>query len=126
MSLATIVDSINNLLEKARTPFLPISALILACSIFKRPGTAPMLIASKIIKEQPYNTEMPDGTPNMMNRLIYSMTSNIISSIQTDGVVEVVIPAGSMVINGTCITPIGPGTVTATNTTPTKGYGILR
>jgi hypothetical protein len=130
MSLSKIIESVTNILGSIRAPFIPIPAIILACSIFKRPGLSPMMIATNIIKSQsdfgaPTGL-LPDGSPNMMNSLIYSITQNIVTSMQQTMVVESVIPAGSMVITGTCVTPLGPGTLTATNATPTKAYGIPR
>ena len=38
MAIDKIVSKVTSFLEKARTPVIPIPAVILACSLFKRPG----------------------------------------------------------------------------------------
>lgn len=125
-----IVNSINNLLNKARTPVIPIPAAILACSIFKRPGLSALMIASRVIRRQAdFNAPtgpLPDGSENKMNALIYVMTDEIVKEIQKSCVVESVIPAGSMVITGMGANAGGPVAVTCTNTMPVKVTGIPR
>lgn len=128
--LEKIVNAVMGLMEKARAPFIPISAVILACSVFKRPGLSPMMIAANIIKRQsefgaPTGT-LPDGSSNMMNALIYVMSDEIIKEIQRNCVVESVIPPGTMVITGTGANAGGPVAITATNTNPVKATGIPR
>lgn len=125
-----IVDSITNLLNKARVPVVPIPAIILACSVFKRPGLSAMMIAANVIRRQAEfgapTGAMPDGSPNMMNSLIYVMADEMVKEIQRNAIVESVIPAGTMVITGMGANAGGPVAITATNTTPVKTTGILR
>lgn len=128
--LQKIVDSIMGLLEKARVPIIPIPAIILACSIFKRPGLSAMLIAANVIRRQAEfgapTGPSPDGSPNMMNALIYVMADEIVKEIQHNCVIESVIPAGTMVITGGGANAGGPVAITATNSTPVKVTGIPR
>lgn len=130
MSLEKIVNAVTGLLEKARTPIVPIPAIILACSLFKRPGASAMTTAANVIKRQSEfgapTGVMPDGSPNMINSLIYLIVSEIYRELSENGVVEVAIPANSLVITGSGANAGGPVVITGTNTTPSKGWGTLR
>jgi hypothetical protein len=128
--LQKIVDAITGLFEKARVPVIPIPAILLACSVFRRPGLSAMMIAANVIKRQAEfgapTGALPDGSRNMMNALIYVMTDEIVKEIQKNCVVEGVVPAGSVVITGGGANAGGPVAITATNSMPTKVTGIVR
>lgn len=128
--LQKIVDAVMGLLEKARTPIVPIPAIILACSVFKRPGTSCMLASANVIKRQSEfgapTGALPDGSPNMMNSLIYVNMCETLKELKDNGVVEVVIPANSIVITGMGANAGGPVSFTGTNPMPIKGTGIIR
>jgi hypothetical protein len=128
--LSKIIESINNLIEKSRAPFIPIPAIILACGVFKRPGISAMIIASNIIKRQSEfgapTGILPDGSTNKMNSLIYIMTEEIIKELQKNCVIESVIPAGTIEIQGMGANAGGPVTIKATNTKAVKATGIPR
>lgn len=128
--LQKIIDSIMGLLEKARAPFTPIPAIILACGVFKRPGLSPMMIAANVIKRQSEfgapTGPLPDGSSNMMNSLIYVMVDEVVKEFQRNCVIESVVPAGTMVITGMGANAGGPVSITATNTLPVKVIGIPR
>lgn len=119
MALERITNAINGLLEKARVPFIPISAAILACSVFRRPGMSPMMVAARVIRRQSEfgapTGALPDGTPNMMNSLVYVLTEEIIREGRENGIVEGVIPRNSIVITGTGASAAGPVAFTGTN-----------
>lgn len=125
-----IVDSINKLLDKVRVPVIPIPAILLLCSVFRRPGLSAMMIAAKAIKRQSEfgapTGALPDGSSNMMNSLIYILTEEIVREIQHNCVVESVIPPGTMVITGFGANAGGPVTIIGTNTLPVKATGITR
>lgn len=128
--LQRIVDAVTGLLEKARTPFIPIPAILLACSVFTRPGTSCMMAAANAIKRQNEfgapTGALPDGSPNMMNALIYVNMCETLRELRENGVVEVVIPANSIVITGMGANAGGPVAITGTNPMPIKGTGIIR
>lgn len=125
-----IVNSINNLLNKVRTPIIPIPAILLLCSVFKRPGLSPMMIAANVIKRQSEfgapTGALPDGTPNMMNSLIYVLVDEVVKEVQKNCVIESVIAPGTMVITGFGANGGGPVTIIGTNTMPVKATGIPR
>jgi hypothetical protein len=125
-----IVDSVNSLLQSVRTPVIPIPAILLLCTVFRRPGISPMLISANVIKRQSEfgapTGSLPDGSRNMMNSLIYVMTEEIINELQKSCVIESVIPPGTVQMIGTGANGGGPVVVTSTNTLPIKATGILR
>lgn len=125
-----IVDSITKLIDKVRVPVIPIPAVILACSIFRRPGLSAMMIAANVIRRQSEfgapTGALPDGSPNMMNSLIYVMADEIVKEVQKNCVIESVIPAGTMVITGMGANAGGPVAVTCTNPMPIKATGLPR
>lgn len=128
--LEQIVENISKLLNKVRVPVIPIPAVILACSVFKRSGLSALMIASNVIRRQAEfgapTGVLPDGSPNKMNALIYVMTDEIVKEIQRNCIIESVIPAGTMVITGMGANAGGPVAVTCTNTAPVKATGLPR
>lgn len=128
--LQTIVNTVNTVLEKARIPFVPIPAILLVCSIFKRPGMSDIATTARIIKAQAEfgapTGPLPDGTPNKMNALIYRIVREMNKEAREYGVTESVIQPGAISVAGTVATPMGPGTFVGTNTTPVKAYGTQR
>jgi hypothetical protein len=125
-----IVDSINNLLTKARVPLIPIPAILLLCSVFTRPGMSSMLASANVIRRQSEfgapTGPMPDGSPNMMNSLIYVNMSETMKEIRDNAVVEAVIPPNSIVMTAFGGNAGGPITVTGSNILPVKVTGIIR
>lgn len=129
-TIEKFVNSITNLLKKARPPLVPIPAVLLVCSVFKRPGLSSLMIASNVIRRQAEfgapTGVLTDGGQNKMNALIYVMSDEIIKEIQRNCVVESVIPPGTMVITGMGANAGGPVAVTCTNPAPIKVTGFPR
>lgn len=129
-AITRIVDTINGVLEKARTPIIPIPAILLLCSVFKRPGLSPMMMASRIIKRQSEfgaNTGvLPNGESNMMNSLISVICEEVVREVQTNCVIESVVAPGTIFITGEGANAGGPVVITGTNTNPVKATGLPR
>ena len=125
-----IVEKITNVVEKIRVPAIPIPAILLLCSVFRRPGLSAMIIAAKVIRRQSEfgapTGALPDGSSNKMNALISIMAEEIVSEIQKSCVVESVIPPGGMTITGFGANAGGPVTIIGTNTLPVKATGLPR
>jgi hypothetical protein len=125
-----IASAITNVIDKIRIPVIPIPAILLICSVFRRPGLSAMVIASKTIRRQNEfgapTGPLPDGTPNKMNALIAVMAEEIVREIQKSCVVESVIPPGTMMITGVGANAGGPVTIVGTNTMPVKATGLPR
>lgn len=130
MNILSIADKITKIIEKVRVPVIPIPAILLLCTVFKRGGASPMIAAANIIRRQSEfgapTSALPDGSPNKMNALIYVMTNEIMREIKENCVVESVIPPGTMLITATGANAGGPVVCVGSNTLPTKSTGILR
>jgi hypothetical protein len=129
-AITKIVESVNAIIEKVRIPAIPIPAILLLCNVFKRPGISAMLIASKAIKRQSEfggpTGSLPDGSPNMMNSLIYVLTQEIVDEIQKNCVIESVVPPGTIPIIGFGANGGGPVVINGYNTLPIKVTGLPR
>lgn len=125
-----IVEKITNVVDKIRVPVIPIPAILLLCSVFRRPGLSAMIIAAKVIRRQSEfgapTGALPDGSSNKMNALISIMAEEIVREIQKSCVVESVIPPGGMTITGFGANAGGPVTIIGTNTLPVKTTGLPR
>jgi hypothetical protein len=125
-----IVKSITNVIDSIRIPVIPIPAILLICSVFRRPGLSAMIIAAKTIRRQSEfgapTGALPDGSANKMNALISVMAEEIVREVQKNCVVESVILPGTMMITGFGANAGGPVTIIGTNTMPVKATGLPR
>ena len=125
-----IVEKITNVVDKIRVPVIPIPAILLLCSVFRRPGLSAMIIAAKVIRRQSEfggpTGALPDGSSNKMNALISIMAEEIVREVQKSCVVESVIPPGGMTVTGFGANAGGPVTIIGTNTLPVKATGLPR
>lgn len=125
-----LVEKITNVIDKIRIPVIPIPAILLICSVFRRPGLSAMVIAARTIRRQGEfgapTGALPDGTPNKMNALIAVMAEEIVREVQKNCVIESVILPGTMMITGFGANAGGPVTIIGTNTMPVKATGIPR
>ena len=89
-----------------------------------------MLASANVIKRQSEfgapTGLLPDGSPNMMNSLIYVNMCETMDELRKNAVVEAVIPANTIVITATGGNAGGPVTVVGTNTNNIKATGIIR
>lgn len=131
MNISSIVQNISSFIQnKLSIPLIPIPPVMLICSTLKRPGLSPMLISSRIISRQSeFGATVGvniDGSPNMMNQLIYVMTDEIVNAIKSEGKVEMAIAPGGITTMGTGANSGGPVVITSTNVQPIGGSGIMR
>ena len=131
IGIESITKAFQNLFDSnMRKPATPISAMILACSLSKRPGMSVVVSTSNIINElskQGFPPEdLPDGTPNMMNKLIYSVVKETYRAIKEDSNVQVAIAPGSINIVATGGNAGGPVTVTGPNINIASGKALIQ
>lgn len=102
ISAKNICDKIEKLISMARIPFPSIPAVLLACSVVKRPGLSAMLMASEIIRRYPeagaYSGPLPDGSQNVSEALEVIRCETIVDMIKKDAKVEAVIAPGGIQI----------------------------
>lgn len=129
-AITKIADSINSLIEKVRPPIIPIPGILILCSVFKRPGLSPMIMAANIIKRQSEfgapTGNAPDGSVNKMNALIAIICEEIVKEIRKHCVVESVSAPGTISFTGFGANGGGPIVVNGTNTNIVKHTGFLR
>lgn len=129
MNIQSIANNLQKMMEAVRLPVQTIPAIMLLCSVIKRPGTSAMLAASEAIAGQSEfgapTGDLPDGTPNMMNAMMYKLTKSIYKDLTRNGVIQVSIPAGGIQITATGGNAGGPVISTGVNTNNVTGYGIL-
>ena len=131
MALNNIVQSLTSFIQtKLSIPLIPISAIMLICSTIKRPGLSPMLITSRIINRQqdfgaPVGVNI-DGSPNMMNELMFVIVDELVNALKMEGKVEVAIPPGGITSLGFGANSGGMVSVTSSNIGAVSGSGIIR
>lgn len=130
MGTSAVVNYINELFSRFKTPASMIPAVLLKCTAIQRPGLSPQEIASVIIERNKAigipTGENPDGSSNMVNLYTYNVVKSIVDALKQDGVVHVAIPANSLVIQATGGNAGGPVTVVGTNMTDSSAYGIIQ
>lgn len=126
----TISDAIDSAFNFIRPSLVEIPSLIMLCSVIQRPGISVINIVANIIKREgecgAYVGVMPDGSPNVMNRIYRVIVEEVIKEIRLNARVDIAIAPGSITSFGTGANAGGPLSVFSTNTSPVKGHGILR
>lgn len=123
MNIRGICDSINKIINTARTPATTIPAQIVLCSAINRPGLSPSLVASNIIRRQS-EAGAPIGG-KVAEAMEVIRVEEIYKGIMRDGRVQVAIPIGGITFSGTAATIGGPAPVTGFNVNPVHGDGFL-
>ena len=116
----SLSNQIKNFFKSLRSPANVLPAILMACSLAKRPGLSCISSTAAIISSQsgfgaPTTAKFEDGTPNMMNQLINNIVCEVYRAIQQDMNIQVVIPAGSGTTVGTGANAGGAIVVTSTN-----------
>ena len=131
----TWVEKITNMVKKVfdatRIPLQSIPPLLLVCEIAKRPGLSCISLTNAII-QQLQKIGIPtepnkDGSPNLTNLLVKSISCNVIDEFQNNARVEGVVTPGQIVSVGTGANAGGPVVVTSQNLISTSSIlSIIR
>lgn len=129
MTIQSICESINKLINTARTPLSNIPPLLLVCSAINRPGMSAMMIASNIIRRQteagaPFGPSK-DGSANIAEAMERIRVEEIVKAIKMDGKVQVAIPIGGIQFMGTGSNAGGPIIINGFNVNIPHGVGIF-
>lgn len=129
MDISSICDSLNNVFESIRPPLTAVPPMLLASATIYRPGMSAMLIASNIIARQseagaPFGPNT-DGSKNVAEAMERIRIEEIIKALKYDSQVQIAIPQGAIVFQGTGSNAGGPVTVTGVNIAPVTGTGII-
>lgn len=125
-----IAENIDTVLSTARTPAQNVPVIPLFCETELRPGLSPTLIASKIISKLPEigipNGCNPDGSENLVNRLIKLICEEMVNAIKEDGVVMVSVPPMKISVTASGGNAGGPVQVRGYNSSPTLIKGVMQ
>lgn len=92
-----IRDLFNNKLRKAANV---IPGIIMICSLAKRPGLSCMLSFGNIIQEMEKDgiptVPLPDGSPNLMNKMVHHIVCETFRALKEDANIQVAIAPGSI------------------------------
>ena len=129
LTIDKIADGIKKSMDSIKAPAKTLPPLLLFCTAVRRSGLSASRIASKVITNNaaigiPTGVN-PDGSPNLVNEYTYNIVKTVIDAISDEGVVHVVIPAGSLMIQATGANAGGPVTCVGTNITDTISYGLI-
>lgn len=130
LTLDKISSIITNTLNKMKTPADILPTVLLNCVAMRRPGLSAAKIAAQIISNNnaigiPTGLN-PDGTPNMINEYTYNIVKCVIDAIQQDGVVQVAIPAGTIMVQTEGANAGGPLVGVGTNVINSVAKGLIR
>lgn len=129
MTIKSICEKINNLIDTARKPMATIPAAILVCSAINRPGLSPTLIAANIIRRQseagaPFGPAA-DGGANIAEAMERIRVEELVKAIKMDAKVQIGIPIGGILFQGTGGNAAGDVIVNGCNINAPHGVGIV-
>lgn len=131
LGIDTIANSIKDLFtNKLRKPANLVPGIIMLCSLVKRPGLSCIISVGNIIQELENNGiptgPLPDGTPNLMNKMIRSIVCETIRSLKEDANIQITVPPGFINIVASGGNAGGPVTVVGSNINCPKGVGLIQ
>lgn len=129
-SINAIVKSVKSVCNGETNWSVTLLPSILAmCTSLRRPGASPIEQTANIINDNAKAGipagENADGTPNLINVFTYNICRNVYDNLTKNGVVECVIPAGSLSISGEGGNAGGPVHIEGTNKLPLTIRGWL-
>lgn len=106
LGIESVIKSIKNLFDnELRTAANIIPGIIMICSLAKRPGLSALISFGRIIQELEKSgmpTEpLPDGTPNMMNKMVHHVVCEVFRALKEDANIQVALAPGSVNIVAT-------------------------
>lgn len=126
-SISEIIKAATNVGQTVQAP-LPLP-LVLAGASSKEGISTREIVKAILQRKQEIGAptgNLPDGSESIDDKMVYIIVDEIVKHLLTNGRINVVIPPGSILINGACVTPTGGGTITGTNTNPVNGFGIIQ
>lgn len=124
-----VIDKIKSTVTGIRPKFPVFPAMLMACSLAKRPGLSVNVSVANIIsslKKQGFKTEKgPDGQPNMTTKYTHTIVKEMFRAINEDGAVKIALPIGSITVQATGANAGGPVTCVGFNITDTTASGLM-
>ena len=130
MNLETIARTMKDAFNKMKTPAEILPAQLLYFTSIKRPGMSAMEAASRVITNNAAlgieTGTNPDGTPNIVNQYTYNIVKEVLDEIKKNAVVQVAIPAGSIMVQTNGGNAGGPVVGVGSNIISTTVRGLIR
>lgn len=130
MNIANIVDKLNGLFDKMKTPAQTLPPFLLKASTRCRTGLSAYKTTSKIIERNQQigipTGKNPDGSENMINQYTYNIVKGIFDAIQNDAVVHGLIESNSVMVQAQGGNAGGPVICTGQNLLDVITKGIIR
>lgn len=130
MGVKEICEKIKTIAEKtSRAAFPAIPAIVMLCSLAKRPGLSTIMSVINIvqaIKQKGIPTEAnPDGTPNLVVQLTYHIVDEIFRAIREDANGQTATAPMAINIQAEGGNAGGPVVVTGGNILPFKSVTMI-
>lgn len=113
-----------------RKPANVISTIIMLCALVKRPGLSCLVSTSNILQDiakQGVPTEnLPDGTPNLMNKVIASTVCEVFRALKEDANIQIAVPPGALSVKVSGANAGGPIEAFGFNISSGGGVGLLQ
>lgn len=128
------IESVTNAIRTLFTSTLQkparlVPAIIMLCSLMKRPGLSTIISMGNIAKNLANSgipTEpLPDGSQNLMLKFANAVTKEIFRALKEDANIQIALPIGGLNIQVTGANAGGPMVAVGTNIAPGTGTGLM-
>lgn len=130
MNVNEIARKMKDAFTRMKTPAEILPPQLLYCVAVKRPGVSASETAAKIISDNAMfgiaTGKNPDGTSNVVNQYTYNIVKHVFDEIKRNGVVQVSIPAGSIMVQTNGGNAGGPVVGIGSNIISTTARGVIR
>lgn len=125
MNVKSICNTIKNVVQNTiRNPFPQIPAIVMLCSLLKRPGLSTIISVVNIVqhfKKKGIPTEPnEDGSPNLNVQMAYIIVDEIYRALREDANIQGAVAPGAVNFFGEGANAGGPIAVEGRNTLPFK------
>ena len=130
MNVKSICTTLKNVIQNTiRNPFPQIPAIVMLCSLAKRPGLSTIMSVVNIVqnfKKKGIPTEPnEDGSPNLNVQMAYVIVDEIYRALREDANVQGAGAPGSVNIIGEGANAGGPVVIEGRNSLPFKLVGLI-
>lgn len=130
MNIATIIEKLNGLFDKMKTPAQTLPPFLLKATTYCRSGLSAYKTTSQIIERNQLigipTGKNPDGSDNMINQYTYNVVKGIFDALQNDAVVHNVVESNSIMVQAQGGNAGGPVVCTGYNLLDSIIKGIIR
>jgi hypothetical protein len=131
IGIKDITDKIKKMFDATlRNPANTISGIVMICGLARRPGLSCLLSTGNIIqdisKKGIPTDDLPDGSPNLMNKLVMSVVCETFRALKEDANIQVAMAPGSINVTATGGNAGGPVVCNGPNINYATGRALLQ